>query len=279
MTLGLIALSVAAGGLPLDALDEDTSIGVVIGLAVNLDREDLDRVAAGLELSLARHTRGLTIVRVRPDDIPAGCGSDPACAARVHERLGVDEAWFLLLARVGDDVRFDGVTWSRGSTSSRPLEPFIVPRDALGDPTSYGASLPDSGGAAAASPEPAAPAVATDEPPPSAAPRVPLATWILGGAAVGALGTGIGFGVAAQSAESDASASGCGETRACPEDADRVEQLALAADVFYGVAAASAVGAVVMYFVSPRGRSAAGATSVSAAPLQGGGLVTVGGRF
>jgi hypothetical protein len=274
MMVELLTVTLATGALPFDALDRDASVGVVVSLAVNLDGDDLDRMAAGLELALARSTTGLSIVRVRPDGIPTSCGSDPDCAARVRERLGVDEAWFLLLARVGDDVRFDGVRWSRGAAASTPLDPFIVPRDQLRDPSAYGAPPPAAPGAGPAPPDEA---LAADAAPDVRRP-VPIATWILGGAAAAALGTGIGFGIAARATESDAEDAGCGVARACPEEADRIEQQALAADVFYGVAAASAVGAAVVFFIAPR-PGGADRPRVGATPLTGGALVTVGGRF
>lgn len=276
MMTALLALSTALGSsLPLDTVDE-RSVGVVISLAVNLQRGDLDRTAAGLELALARATKGLALVRVQPEEVSPGCGSDPRCALATRARLGVDEVWFLVLARVGDEVRLEGTRWSDGG-ERRAIAPFIVPRDQLGEPGAYGAP-PDLALSPAAASDAPGTAVSADG---AAAdgPRISAATWILAGVAGGALGVGIGLGVAASDAESAARARGCGADRACPSDADRVQQLAGAADVLYGVAAASAASAAVAFVLSRRDGDEGRASTLRGQPVRGGLVVVWGGRF
>jgi hypothetical protein len=71
--------------------------------------------------------------------------------------------------------------------------------------------------------------------------------WIAGGVAVAALAGGIGFGLAARSAEGDLEDRDCGSgtPQACPDsDVDSLERKALLADVFYGTALVAAGAAV-----------------------------------
>jgi len=108
--------------------------------------------------------------------------------------------------------------------------------------------LPSETTAATVTKEPTAPPpVATHRP-------VPLATWVLSGTAVAAAGAGAVFGVLALSKRSELEkkpADGgcspyCSDAQVAP-----VHHLSLTADVFFGVAAASAIGAAVSYWLRP----------------------------
>ncbi len=137
-------------------------------------------------------------------------------------------------------------------------------------------------------PAPEEPATVTSELPPVSAqaepspwsPRRKLALGIAAGGVVAA-GAGIGFGLAARSARSDALATcppaACTETAAAAaqEQNDRARRHALLANVGYAVAGAAAVGAVVLWFTAkPERRS-----SLALAPALGEsqGLVVTGG--
>ncbi len=90
---------------------------------------------------------------------------------------------------------------------------------------------------------------------------VPIVTWVLAGATVAAAGTGAVFGSLALAKRSDLEqkpASGgcapyCTNAQVAP-----VHHLSLTADVFFGVAAASAVGAAVSYWLRPEKPISAG---------------------
>jgi hypothetical protein len=86
---------------------------------------------------------------------------------------------------------------------------------------------------------------ATGEPP-----RKRVATWVVGGVAVAGLGAGIILGVLANGATNDLRASPATETGA-QRDArvGQIQTMAYSADVAYGVAAAAAITAVVLFFV------------------------------
>jgi len=230
---GLLGIGPVAA-LPFDDLDPEASLAVVVAWAVNLEDRDLDRLAAGLELAVAPRAPALAVVRIRPPEVPATCGTTPECAETARERLGVDEVWFLVAARVGTEVRFEGVRWDG---TSEPIEPFIVDRAALEEPAVYGAPT-----------GPAALPAAPEDP----APTLRLGTWILGGVAAGALATGIGFGLAALATRNALDDDGCAGGGCDPGRVDRLEGRARVADVAFGVAAATAVGAVAFELFAPR---------------------------
>ncbi|MBL8920337.1 MAG: PEGA domain-containing protein [Myxococcaceae bacterium] len=77
-----------------------------------------------------------------------------------------------------------------------------------------------------------------------------LWTWVAGGTAVAAAGAGIGMGVAAQGAAARVNDPPMGVTPR--QQADGAQGLATGANVAYGVAAAAAVTAVVLFFVEGR---------------------------
>ncbi|HLU65018.1 MAG TPA: hypothetical protein VKZ63_02005, partial [Kofleriaceae bacterium] len=106
-----------------------------------------------------------------------------------------------------------------------------------------------------------------------------IGTWIAGGVAVAALAGGVGFGLAARSAESDLEKDGCGTRVTCDEGRiDSLETRMLAADVLYGVAAVSAAAAVVIQWrLGGADEPAPPPVAVTAGPRSIG--LAVGGRF
>jgi hypothetical protein len=106
-------------------------------------------------------------------------------------------------------------------------------------------------------------------------PRRKLALGIAAGS-VAAVGTAIGFGLAARSARSDALAT-CTTSACTPAAAqaaqrtnDRARRYALVANVGYGVAGAAAIGATVLWLTSPhKPADAADAASLSLSPMLG----------
>ncbi len=122
---------------------------------------------------------------------------------------------------------------------------------------------------------PAASTTTTRAPKPDRA-GPPLATWVLGGVGIGGLAVGTVFGLEAVGARSEAEGL-ClsqGEETLCPDGAstairkDRTDSLV--ADISFGVGAASAVSAVVFALLD---------APIGFAPLPGGAMMTLGGRF
>lgn len=99
----------------------------------------------------------------------------------------------------------------------------------------------------------AAPAQDHVRPAPKVTRPVPLLTYALGGVSVSAAGVGTYFAVGAASQYSDLS-------RRCPACSDgertNLRSTALAADTFLGLAAATALGAIVIYLMRPSSTAA-----------------------
>ncbi len=97
-------------------------------------------------------------------------------------------------------------------------------------------------------PRPLAPSASSEE----AAFEVPVATWVLAGAAVASAGAAIGLGVVAVEGESDTREYGA-KPGADPLIWDRMRDdadgLALGANIAWGIAGAAAIGSVVLLFV------------------------------
>jgi len=242
---------------------------VVVQLAINASPSELDEAAAGIELALGRATDGLRVVRVRPDDVPPDCGTKPGCSRRVAEGWRVDRLWYLVLARVGRDVRIEGIAWGPADDARAPIEPFIVARERLGDPTAYGATGADED-PAKPKPEALGSEPIVEGAPVGASPQrglraVPMGAWILGGTAAAAVATGIGFGLSALETSGRLEDDGC-EARACdPTRVDELEIQATIADVAFVTAGISAVAAVILVLWKPRA-----STGASDSPGRGG---------
>jgi hypothetical protein len=94
--------------------------------------------------------------------------------------------------------------------------------------------------------------VTVSDAPSASAPRKRVWTYVVGGVAIAGLGAGVGLGVAS---EANAAAVRNGDNGQ-PRPADEVQRLsdaskglAMGANVSYGVAAAAAITAVVLFFV------------------------------
>ena len=120
-----------------------------------------------------------------------------------------------------------------------------------------------------AAPQPAPTAVPTAPAPEATGPRkVPIASYVLGGVGVAALGVGVWMRVQG-SKDYDELEKNCAPT--CPNsDVDTVKREYLISNVALGVSAAALVGAVTVYFVAPRSSSPEMAFRV--APTYGGGM-------
>ncbi len=231
------------GVLPLGDLSaEDERIGIVVSSAVNMDPDDLIALERGVRRAFSQIDGPEVIIRLDPDFAPADCGTRVTCVEGVRLRLAADEVWFLLLARVGETVLFDGFL-----SNGKPLARFEVQRADLEDPVSYGAP-PTAPRTLAPGSEGPAEAVSAK---PGRKP-VPLATWILGGTSIAALGVGIGFGIAALEAEASLDDDGCAQTPCDPDRIDDADAKAVTADVAFGIAAGTAIAAGLCYWLWPK---------------------------
>ncbi|MDF1565610.1 MAG: PEGA domain-containing protein [Deltaproteobacteria bacterium] len=116
--------------------------------------------------------------------------------------------------------------------------------------------------------------------------RVPLVTWIAGGAALALAGGGMAYGIRAQGIENEAVALNSGDTvlAITRQRALAGKRSATMANVFYGAAGAGAVTAVVLTALLGRTQTDDGAApeapgAVTLVPLRDGALLSVGGRF
>ncbi|MFS8069891.1 MAG: hypothetical protein ACMG6S_26295 [Byssovorax sp.] len=132
--------------------------------------------------------------------------------------------------------------------------------------------LPASPGSGAGSAEPGAT---------TAAPRVPMASIVLGGVGVAALGSFAAFGILGKNQLATLRET-CGTTRTCAEaDVDAARVKLIVADVSLGVAVASLGVATVLFFThgAKAKEAAAVARTIVVTPMPGGGSVGVDLRF
>jgi hypothetical protein len=272
-------------------------IGVVVAVHVNMTPDEAQELGAEVGDAL----RGALLIdvvagkqaarRLPPEGVGDMCMARPDCVRDTAARLDVDQILFLVVVKLGNRIQFEP-TWtdSEGkSSASRDTLAVEIGKEKVSDVFAAAASrlLPDM------PPRPAtrtAEQPATADPPPATsgdvvAPppvrtdtgrmRIHLGTWIAGGVAVAALAGGVGFGLAAKGAESDLKERECGTTNRCESDVDSLEKKMLFADVFYGLAAASAVAAVVIQWRLGRTSEPA----ITAGPTGDGAAVLLRGRF
>jgi len=289
----------------------------VVAVHVNMSEEDArslgGEIGEGLRDSLvidvvagAQATR-----RLPPGGVGELCVARPECVKDTAARLDADQLLFLVIVRLGKRVQVEP-TWTDatgGQSASRDtivLEAGgsarqviagaatrLLPGIAIRTETSPGGESGESGATGAtgtASPggaigESSTPPGGTasggdlvTDPRPAPRRRIHLGTWIAGGVAVAALAGGVGFGLAAKSAESDLADRGCGTTVACESDVDSLERKMLLADVFYGTALVAAGAAV---FIQLTWGSRAEPPPVSVGPTSdgAGAALHVGGAF
>lgn len=121
----LLASSVLSSVAMADAPTK-IKVGVVSGLAVNVDTAKADALAQDLSEALAAELEvqamgGLEVRRKLPEQLPADCVSQPACIADVATRLGVNQLLFVVFVDSGT-LQVDS-TWvdvATGKSASRP---------------------------------------------------------------------------------------------------------------------------------------------------------------
>ena len=267
---GLLAASPSA------ARGEDLPrVGVVVGLAVNVDEAEAGRIVEALAEAL-RSTLAVDVVagreverRLPPEGLADDCIGQPACLRDLGARLDAGELLFLVLARVGERVQLDPshVTLPSAEVVSREAFDFD-PRGEL--ELLFAEAAPRLLPAARLRPPPVAgERVRTELISPARIPAV-----VVGGLAVVAAGVGAGLGLAALGDQRALERDRCDVVACDPGRVDRMEQRALVADVLFGTAVLGAVLGAVLFFTAED-------DEVQLAPAvgPGGAGVTLGGRF
>lgn len=116
--------------------------------------------------------------------------------------------------------------------------------------------------------------------PGAAAPRTPVAAYVLGGVGLAALGGFVGFAASGKSRENDLRDDPCAASSTCaPADIDKVKQRYVVADVLLGAGIVSLGAATVIYLAWPSKAPAAARMPVDVAPIPGGSMAVLRGRF
>lgn len=256
----MVALAVTGSARPAQA-QKAPRVGIVVSTHVNLSAEQAEAVAGALAHSL-RDQLVVDVIggveatrRLPPGGVPESCMVDAACVTDLAGRLSVEQLLFLVVVKIGERVQVD-ISWvepgtmqsaSRarveldqlGSAADRFAE---VARQLLPEAQVRTTAAADNGlGAIAA--EPVATTRTIDR-------HMTTPAWIAAGVGVTSLGFAVGFTLAARS-DYNSLDSGCGQSASCSDDQlDSLDRKALAADLLWGAAAASAVTAGVLWWLS-----------------------------
>jgi hypothetical protein len=245
------AAAIASAAAPATADAKVPRIGIVVGVTVNVDAGVADSVGAALATALVKKLKvdsigGTEVTRRLPDGgVPDECVSTPACIVDLAKRLAADQLLFLGVIRVGAAYQVDAtfVDVASGKQAARPRVQLTDPAKAseqfeaaatrfLPDAEVRGSTnqtviLHTEGGR-----------------------HRPIRTvvWVLGGASLAAIGTGVVLGLSAKSKfdSCDNPATPCTDSQK-----DTIKTRALIADVALGVGIGAAVAAVVLYFKTP----------------------------
>lgn len=270
-------------------------VGVVTALAVNVSADEAAAVADAMGAALADELVVDVIAgsdaarRLPPAGLPDECVAQPDCIADVAARLAADQLLLLVVVRVGDAIQVD-TTWvevATGRSASRtavalgpddePRAVFAARATQLLPGVRERADAPAPGPGSTTLNFNAAPTVTViDEPR-----RITTGVWIAGGVAGAALVGGTVFGFSAWSKHREAEKAcpdGCAPGDPGRSQLDDVDDTALVADLFFGVAVGAGVTAAVLYLTSGGERSVS-SPAVSVGAGNGSFGVAVGGRF
>ena len=287
-----VALCAALIGVAMagDARADTSRVGLVVATRVNLSETEADALSSQLGDAMRKQLEVDVIAgvdarrRLPPGGIADDCVARQDCVRDVANRLDGDELLFLFMVRLGARVQID-VTWSDpdiGAAASRSV--LVLPaaggveaeRALAGAPRRF---LPHA--------SPRTPTAAS-EPIVVSSPitvrrgrRVTAPAVVAGVAAVAALGTGVGFALAARKDYDELEQDGC-HREACPGVGgriDRMERRALTADILFATAGVVAVTSAILYLTSGGSEQRAETMEIGAAPTEGGALLSFGGVF
>jgi hypothetical protein len=231
-------------------------VGIVPGIAVNVDNVRVDALAQDLADALSQELEvetvgGLEVRRRLPaEGIPLDCINTPTCVKDVAKRLDAHQLLFVVMVDTGANgaIQID-TTWvdPRGERSAtrRPIDIAVVDQARQKFAASAPLLLPD---APLRKKDPTVvQGPSFDGEMSDAIPRhVTRPAMIAGGIAIAGLGIGVGFGIAARSSYND-----CEASALCPQATkDSLRTKNLLADVGFGLAVAGAVTASILYATS-----------------------------
>jgi hypothetical protein len=250
-------------------------VGIVIGLAINVDSKITDKIGGALATTLVAQLEvdaigGAEVTRRLPaTGLPDDCVSSPDCINDLASRLSADQLMFLSVVKVRDGYQVDAtfIDVATGAVAARPRVQLADPDQAAAtfkiQAVRYlpDAKLRDTGSSTVI--------VKGD----AHRPIRPV-VWAFGGAGLAAVATGIIVGLSAKS-KYDACESG---ERFCTDsEKDSIENRALIADITMGVGVGCLVAATVFYFTTPLERPPELTPSVT--PVAGGAVISFDGRF
>ncbi len=225
-------------------------VGVVSGLAVNVDTARADALAQDLSEALASELEveavgGLEVRRKLPEQLPADCVSTPKCIADVASRLKVNQLLFVVFVDSGT-LQVDS-TWVDVATGKSASRPPIDVENGSGAKAKFAASatqlLPD------ATIRKKITTIVKQSQLGLMTPDVPRhftpMAKITAGIALVGLGVGVGFGLKARSHYNDCETINCGNGAR-----DGIRHVALIADIGYLGAVAAAVAAGILFGTS-----------------------------
>jgi hypothetical protein len=272
-TTATTATDPAAAPLPTGKV---ARVGIVIGLAINVDSKITDQIGGALATTLVAQLEvdaigGAEVTRRLPaTGLPDDCVSSPDCINDLASRLSADQLMFLSVVKVRDGYQVDAtfIDVATGAVAARP-------RVQLADPDQAAATfkiqavryLPD---AKVRDTGTSTVIVKGNE---AHRPIRPV-VWAFGAGGLAAVATGVIVGLSAKS-KYDSCDSG---DRFCTDsEKDSIENRALIADIAMGVGVGCLVAATVFYFTTPLERPPELSPSVT--PVAGGAVISFDGRF
>jgi hypothetical protein len=304
------ALAVLLVGAAGPALAE-SRVGIVVATRVNLDEGEADRLAARLGEALRRELEVDVIAgaearrRLPPDGIPEDCVARPDCVRDVATRLDGHELLFLFLARIGPRVQID-VTWADPGSGTVTSRAAVVVQESAGREDQALAVAPRQllpsarprashhAEATAASGGGGSP-LSGPAPQPPAAPvgfaegleareggrRITIPVVVAGAVAAAALGTGLGFAIAARQDYDSLDEDGCARMVCAGVEGriDHMERRALVADVLFATAGIAGATGVILYLRSGSSGDAEREARVGVRTVGRGAIVSLAGRF
>jgi hypothetical protein len=239
-------------------------VGVVVGIHVNLQPDEADAVAAELGTAL-RTALPVDVIagaeatrRLPAEGISQSCVAELECRLEVGRRLDADELLILVMVRMGDAIQIDA-TWadiSSGKTASRPAIE-LAPGSDHAAVFANNAALLLPHVKEARGPDKPQIVVVTTPTTPTGGRHMTTGAWVASGVGLAALTGATVLGLSAKRAFDDLDTMGCRDMPCPKSDIDSLGRRALAADVLFGVTAAAAATAVVLYLRSDSGERAA----------------------
>lgn len=250
-------LALALWARPASA-EDPRRIGIVVSVTVNVSAADANAIATELGDAL-RTERPVDIIagaetdrRMPEGGLPEECVAKPECRNDIGRRLDADELLMLVIVEMGGQLQIDA-TWANvasGKVTSRPqivIEPgedraeiftksvpLLIPHIKKEQPDKGPDIVIVPGGGQVT----------------GSGRHFTAGTWIATSVAAAALVGGGIFALSAQQKFSSLDDDGCRDMPCDQGEIDSLRSRALAADVLFGIAAASTVTAVWLYMRS-----------------------------